>query len=209
MAAMDQAKLNNMCSRINNSAQSYVSNVNASVKELESKFNELWVSNSSKELAGEITECVSSLADEIIRVFSQKNESISLAVKNFNSQEQESISYSGFSFGKPNSTITVNATLPNGKVGVADGADLDSINVPMTTMISKIDSNLDEIKNAVSSSDAFDSNEQEGLNTSINRIKTNFNNSMNELKNSLASRMSGEISSRQELDRANADLMNS
>lgn len=209
MAAMDQAKLNNMCSRINNSAQSYVSNVNASVKELESKFNELWVSNSSKELAGEITECVSSLADEIIRVFSQKNESISLAVRNFNSQEQESISYSGFSFGKPNSTISVNATLPNGKVGVADGADLDSINVPMTTMINKIDSNLDEIKNAVSSSDAFDSNEQEGLNTSINRIKTNFNNSMNELKNSLANRMSGEISSRQELDRANADLMNS
>lgn len=209
MAAMDQFKLDDMCKKINGSAQSYVSNVNASIKELEGKFNELWVSNSSRELANEISGCVSSLGDEIIRVFSNKNDSIRFAVQNFNSQEKEDIRYGGFSFGKPNVTISLNNTLPNGKVGVADGADLDSINVPMNTMVQKVDSNLDEIKLAVRGSDAFDSNEQEALNTSIDRIKTSFNNSMNELKNSLATRMSGEISSRDSLNRANQSLLDS
>lgn len=209
MAAMDQAKLNNMCAKINSSAQSYVSNVNASVKELEGKFNELWVSNSSKELASEISNCISELGDSVVKVFSSKNEGIKSAVQNFNSIEEENIRYSGFSFGKPNATISLNNTLPNGKVGVADGADLDSINVPMTTMVNKVDSNLDEIKSAVSSSDAFDSNEQEGLNSSIERIKNNFNNAINELKNSLSTRMSGEIEARNNLDKTNSEILGS
>ena len=44
MAAMDQAKLDAMCSKINTTAANYVTNVTNSVSKLQDVFNENWVS---------------------------------------------------------------------------------------------------------------------------------------------------------------------
>ena len=196
MAAMDQTKLTNMCNSLNNSANDYVAQVKNSAVELANKFNENWVSNNSRKLASEITECLNSLADAVTNTFSDKNRNIADAVARFNAVEDESISYAGFTFGKPDTTISVGATLPNGKVGVADGADLSSINVPMKTMVEKVNAVMDDIVSKVNSADALDMAEQEALTYSVQRIKAHFDTEMNELAQSLESRMSGEIMER-------------
>lgn len=205
MAAMDQGKLTNMCNSINNEASVYVSNVSTQVTSMVDTFNQNWVSNSAQTLANEISECLSSLADSIQRTFSDKNEAIRVSVQNFNQTEDESISYSGFSFGKPNVSLQLNGTLPNGKKGVADGADLDTINQPMKMLIDKVSASLDQIRSTVSSADAFDNAEQQALTNSINTIKNNFVEKMTELKSSLQNRMSSEISTRDNLDKTNIE----
>lgn len=203
MAAMDQAKLDAMCGSINSAAENYVSQVTNSVINLGDVFNENWISNSSKSLAAEITDCLNSLAEKITGTFSAKNDSISAAVSNFNIIENESISYSGFSFGKPNTEMNLNVTLPNGKVGVADNADISTVNNPMHTLVTSVNSILDEIVNKVQNADAFDADEQASLTTGVTNIKNKFNEEMTELEESLKTRMSGEISERDKLNSAN------
>lgn len=203
MAAMDQQKLNTMCTQINNSADKYVNCVSSEVKNLLDAFNNNWVSKSSQMLASEIQECLTSLATAVTNTFSGKNTDIKNSVSNFNMIENENIVYSGFSFGKPSTSLTLNATLPNGKVGVADGAELKAINDPMTSLITSVTDVLGDVKKAVVNSDAFSDAEQNALATAVENIKAAFVNNMNELKESLATRMSGEIDARAQLDRAN------
>lgn len=203
MAAMDQSKLDRMCSAINASAQAYVSEVSADVRDLTSTFNDNWVSNSARQLAQEITDALNALADAIMTTFSNKNEDIKVSVNNFNEVEGEGISYSGFEFGKPGTEIVLNNTLPNGKLGVADGADLNTINTPMGSLVNNVNNNLDAIKNAVNGADAFDMAEAQALTDSVTRIKDDFNAKMEELENSLSTRMSGEIGLRENLDSTN------
>lgn len=203
MAAMDQGKLSQMCSTINNTASDYVSQVNNSVSELTNVFNENWVSNSSRELATEITNCLNTLADSIANTFSEKNEAIKMSVNNFNGVEGENISYSGFTFGRPNTQLTLNNALPNGKVGVMDGIDLNTIGEPMKRMVEKVTSLLDNIANAVKTADAFDMEEQSSLASAISNIKVRFENQMQELQNSLTTRLGNEMSLREQLDSTN------
>ena len=207
MAAMDQGKLNMMCSKINNSAEEYVTQVGSLVNELKDAFNNNWVSTSSRELVAEISECLDSLSNEIIRVFGTKNDEIAKAVANFNMVEQENISYPGFSFSKPAVAIELNATLPSGMVGVAEGADLDSINVPMNNFVTNVNNIIGSISTAIQNADAFSGEEQQALAASIN-IKTSFNSEMNELANSLRTRMTEEIDARSNLENANSGLLN-
>ena len=203
MAAMDQEKLGRMCSSINNAANDYVNQVTSSVRELTEVFNNNWVSNSSKELATEISEALNELAERVTATFSDKNEAIKVSVNNFNSVENESISYPGFAFGKPATALNLGATLPNGKVGVADGADLNTINAPMNKMVNNVNATLTNIANTVKGADAFDMDEQSALANAISNIKSKFEATMGELENSLNSRMSNEISLRDQLDSTN------
>jgi hypothetical protein len=206
---MDQGKLSSMCASINGAAEDYVGQVKASASELASAFNENWVSNSSKALVSEIRECLNSLANAITSVFSEKNNDISNAVRLFNSVENENISYSGFNFGKPDTTMNINNTLPNNKVGVADGADLNTINVPMNNMVNRINSILDGIASRVKSADALDIEEQSALTDSINKIKNHFDTEMKELEQSLKDRMSNEIMERDKLQSVNVSNLQS
>ena len=208
MAAMDQGKLNVMCTKINNSAEEYVTQVGSLVNELRDAFNNNWVSTSSRELVLEISECLDSLSDEIIRIFGTKNDEIAKAVANFNMVEQENISYPGFSFSKPAVAIELNATLPSGMVGVAEGADLDSINGPMTNFVTNVNNIIGSIGTAIQNAEAFSGEEQQALAASINNIKTSFNSEMNELANSLRTRMTEEIDARSNLENANSGLLN-
>ena len=203
MAAMDQGKLSQMCSSINSTASDYVSQVNNSVTELTNVFNENWVSNSSRELATEITNCLNTLADAITQTFSEKNEAIKMSVNNFNGVEGENISYAGFTFGKPNTQLTLNNALPNGKVGVMDGVDINTIGEPMKRMVERVVSLLDSIASTVKTADAFDMEEQSSLASAITNIKVKFENSMQELQNSLNTRLGNEMSLREQLDSTN------
>lgn len=203
MAAIEQGKLNSLCSSINSSAEKYVSDMNNETNKMKEAFNEAWVSVSAQTLATEISNCLKELATRMQSTFKDKDEAIRMSVNNFNAVESEDINYSGFSFGMPNTEITLNQTLPNGKVGVADGADLTSIEVPMSNLTSAVESDLDSIVNTVKSADAFDNNEQESLTSSITNIKNKFVEVMEELKSSLNTRMSGEISQRDSLNQAN------
>lgn len=203
MAAIEQGKLNSLCSSINSSAEKYVSDVNSETNKMKEAFNEAWVSDSARALAKEISDCVKELATRIQTTFKNKDDAIRMSVNNFNAIESEDINYPGFSFGMPNTEIILNQTLPNGKVGVADGADLTSIEVPMNNLTSAVEGDLDSIVNTVKSADAFDNNEQEALTSSVTTIKNRFVEVMEELKSSLNTRMSGEISQRDSLNEAN------
>lgn len=203
MAAIEQGKLNSLCNSINSSAEKYVSDVNNETNKMKEAFNETWVSVSAQTLATEISNCLKEVATSIQTTFKNKDDAIRMSVNNFNAVENEDINYPGFSFGMPNTDITLNQTLPNGKVGVADGADLTSIEVPMNNLTSSVEGDLDSIVNTVKSADAFDNNEQEALTASITNIKNKFDSVMQELKGSLNTRMSGEISQRDSLNQAN------
>ena len=203
MAAMDQAKLSNMCSSINGELSSFESEVKNQVQNTLQAFNDTWVSVNSQKLATEIKECLDELTKAVHDVFDSKNTGISNAVKNFNSVEGEEISYSGFSFTAPQIELSINATLPNGKKGVMDGASLDDIKTPINNLINNVSGYLDAIESAVKSADALDQEEQSTLSTSITQIKNKFNSSMTELSNSLSTRMSGEIAERDKLLQAN------
>ena len=209
MAAMDQAKLNNMSSKINSEASNYVSEMQNDTKDLLSAFNTNWVSKSAQTLATEIKECLDSLADAITKTFDAKNESIKMSVKNFNAVENENINYNEFEFGKPSISLDLNDALPNGKVGVADKADLNDIKTPVETLATNVAATLDNIITTVNSIDAFSDDEQQGLVTSVTNIKNKFESEMDELKNSLNTRMSGEISARDELNRVNVQNLSS
>lgn len=203
MAAINRENVGALCKSINNIAEKYVSDVNNETKNMTEAFNGAWVSDSSKKLAAEISECLNELATRIQSTFREKDEDMRISVDNFNNVELEDINYSGFSFGMPNTKIVLNDTLPNGKVGVADGADLTSIEVPMNNLTSVVEGDLDSIVNTVRSADAFDNNEQEALTASITNIKNRYSEVMQELKGSLNTRMSGEISQRDSLNQAN------
>ena len=203
MAAMDPDKLSRMCSSIDSAASNYLSQVESSVNEMTNVFNDNWVSNSSRDLAKEITNCLNSLATSVKDTFEAKNNDIRTSVNNTNMIEGEQIAYPGFSFSIPRTEITLNATLPNGKIGVADNADLNVVSESMKRMMEKISTILDEISNTVSSADAFDIEEQSSLSSSITNIKTRFETSMQELHSSLVTRMTNEISLRDQLDSTN------
>ena len=203
MAAMDQEKLSRMCTAINGAAEDYVNQVKTSASELASAFNENWVSNSSKALVAEIVECLNSLASAITTTFATKNDNIVNAVRSFNQVENESILYSGFRFGKPDTSMNINNTLPNNKVGVADGADLNSINTPMNTMVQRVNGILDNIVSTVRSADALDIEEQTALTNAVQKIKNHFDTEMTELEQSLKDRMSNEIMERDALQSKN------
>lgn len=209
MAAMDQGKLDSMCNSINSGASSYVTTLTTQNKNMVEAFNANWVSNSSRKLASEIRECLITLENAITQTFSDKNDAIKMSVDNFNSIEEEHISYSGFSFDKPALNFELAAALPNGKVGVMDGANLKDIETPMKNLITEVCEILNEIKSKVSSADAFDNAEQEALTNSIERIKTAFETEMNDLNQSLVDRMSKEISTRDELDKTNIQNLES
>ena len=209
MAAMDQSKLSNMCTQINGSAEDYMQQVKSSATELADQFNQYWVSRSSKDLVREIVECLNSLATAVTSTFREKNDGIVTAVKNFNQVEKEHIIYPGFRFGRPDTNMNINNTLPNGKVGVADGANLESINGPMKTMVERINSILDSVVSTVRSADALDIEEQESLTQGVQKIKNHFDTEMAQLQESLESRMSGEIAERDSLNQTNKSILES
>ncbi len=203
MAAISQENLNALCSSINGSAEKYVSDVNTETNKMREAFNEAWVSVSAQELATEIENCIKEVSIKIQDIFRAKDEGMRTSVTNTNNVEGESFNYPGFSFGMPNINLKLNDTLPNGKKGVADGADLTSIEIPMKNLNSAIEADLDSIVNAVRNADAFDNNEQEALTASVTNIKNKLNSVMQELESSLNTRMSGEISQRDALNQAN------
>lgn len=203
MAAMDQGKLNTMVSEINSCADEYERVLIAQSKQMLDAFNNNWVSNSSRKLATEIKSCLDSLATCISTVFNNKNEDIRTSVLNFNSIESENITYTGFSFGIPSVNLELNQTLPNGKVGVSDNADLKAINVPMENLVVGVTNVLDTIVNKVKAADALDAEEQEALTQRILNIKSDFNKEMEDRKSELTTRMQGEISAREELRNVN------
>ncbi len=205
MAAMDQGKLNSMCASINSAAGDYEARVTNAVNTLQQTFNNNWISNSSKSLANEIATCVDELVRNVKQVFTNRDDAIRASVNNFNSVENESISYPGFTFGTPSTGAlnSLNNTLPNGKVGVAEGADLNTINNDFTTFVSQVDDTLNNIVTTVQNADAFDSSEQQALTSSVTTIKNNFNSSMDTLKSQLNTRVSSEISTRDQLNQTN------
>lgn len=203
MAAIEPEKLNSLCNSINDIAQKYVSDINAETNKMKEAFNEAWVSPSAEMLATEISNCLRELATKIQEKFQEKDETLRISVDNFNNIEGTRFGYPGFSFGMPNTDVIINKTLPNGKTGVADGADLTSIEVPMNNLTSAVEADLDSIVNTVRGADAFDNNEQDALTSSVTNIKNKFSQVMQELKSSLSTRMSGEISQRDALNQAN------
>ena len=200
MAAMDQAKLSSMCSNVNSAAGQYVSGVNSDVEKLTDAFNQAWVSQSSKQEAVKITTTLSQLAQGIQSVFASKNEDIANHVSAFNSLENESISYQGFTFGTPNVTVTLNATLPNGKVGVADGASIEAITNPFDTLVANVETNLNQVSSSVKSSDAFDDKEQAAMTSGIEKTVTNFVNAMAQIKQSVRQAFQQEEQTRTSYD---------
>lgn len=199
MAALDNDLLSTMCVTIQSKADAYVNNVNSSMKTLLQTMNRCWVSNAAQELATEIENCVNTLTNDIANVFNTKNEQIKAAVQAIATEEQENMYYTGFTFSVPSFSMKLNPTLPNGKKGVADGVDLNTINAPVVALISQIDSSLDGIVEAVTKTDAFSTAEQNALATSISTIKSTFDRGMDVLKSSLATRVNGEIDAKTKL----------
>ena len=185
MAAMDQGKLNSMCASINSAAGDYEARVTNAVNTLQQTFNNNWISNSSKSLANEIATCVDELVRNVKQVFTNRDDAIRASVNNFNSVENESISYPGFTFGTPST------------------GDLNTINNDFTTFVSQVDDTLNNIVTTVQNADAFDSSEQQALTSSVTTIKNNFNSSMDTLKSQLNTRVSSEISTRDQLNQTN------
>ena len=118
-------------------------------------------------------------------------------------REQENISYSGFSFSKPTIDLTLAPALPNGKRGVSDNADLNSLNAPMNTLVTKVTDVLNKIVAAVQKADAFDKAEENALVDSVKVIASNFVTKMEEIKMALPQRMSKEIADTEALDATN------
>lgn len=201
MAAMDQTKLDNMCNSISSLAGEYQESMIAEKDKVQENFNTYWVSKASKELAKEISDCLTDLVTKIDERFSAKNEDIRAAVNNFNLVEQEDINYKGFSMGTPNVEMSLNNALPNGKVGVAENAEIADIKLSdLETAVCGI---LDNIKSTVQSADAFDNAEQEALSQGVESLKKLFTDAMIELTKSLETRMNGEIALREKLATAN------
>lgn len=203
MAAINQENVDLLCKSLNDIGVQYVTDMNDQTQRMKEAFNEAWVSPSAEQLAAEISNCLKEVATKIQEKFNEKDHDMRLSVKNFNNVENSNIIYPGFSFGMPNTEIVLNKTLPNGKIGVADGADLTSIEVPMNNLNSAVETDLNSIVNTVRSADAFDINEQEALTASVTNIKNRFTEVMQELNGSLNTRMSGEISQRDALNQAN------
>jgi len=203
MAAMNQDNLNSMVKLINVEASNYVVGVESAVRDFLKTFNETWVSNAAQELATQIHETLDLLANNITTTFANKNDGIKTSVINYNMREKENLSYSGFSFSKPNTDLTLGAALPNGKRGVADNADLNSLNGPMNTLVAKVTDVLDKIIVDVQNADAFDKAEETALVDSVKRIQTGFVTSMEEIKIALSQRMGKEIADNEALDAAN------
>lgn len=205
MAAINQTNLNSMASAINNCASNYELTMTTEAKNMLDAFNNNWISPSAQELATEIQTCLESVENAIVNIFSTKSEEITNVVKNFNMVENESIAFSGFSFGKPTIDMTLNATLPNGKVGMNDEADLSTINNPMEKLTTSVVGILNEIANKVQTADALDNDEQAALTQRLNSIKSDFEMKMNELKDSLSSRIQQEIDIRNHMKKVNLD----
>lgn len=207
MAAMDQGKLTNMCTALNEAASEYASNIVSDAASVVEEFNKNWVSNAARKLSGEIGEKIALLEADIASEFNGKNAAIRAAVSNFNRMEEENISYKGFNFGKPEISMDLGATLPSGKVGVAEGADLNSIANPMKTLIKNVNVTLENISSTVKTCDAFDSAEINALTSGVEKIKSAFETGMQGLISSLESRMGEEIQARDSLNNANQEIL--
>lgn len=207
MAAIDESKLKGLCETINSASNDYVQSINNAISGITDAFNQNWVSTSARELAAEISQCIDSLTTAITKTFEEKSDAIKISVENINREENEAIGYIGFTMAKPsNINITLNATLPNGKIGLSDNADIyNAINTPMNGLKANVDSALSSINDKVRTSDAFDANEQEALTTSINNIKNAFMEKMEELNASLKTRLEAEQNSRNTLDSINRE----
>lgn len=206
MAKMEQSKLTQLCNSINNASDSYVRNVGSAVRELADTFNNNWCSSAAKKLGEEISEKLSEVATSVTNVFNGLNDALKTNVENFKTTEEEyNINYPGFSFGTPNTKLELHEKLPDGYVGVAEGADLQTINGAMKKITVQINSSLEQVYSAAQNSQALDTSEMNALRQSINKIKNSFSEGMRELEASLNTRMSGEIASRDELDRVNVE----
>ena len=177
--------------------------VPGALKDLETLFNAKWASNSSREFAEEVLNCAISLVDSVSNVFTSLGDTISKNVSNFNTVEKEELVFDGFKAQKPTLSITINETLPNGKKGVLDGADLNTLVGPIDKLYTNATADLDEIVKYVCNSDAFDIDEQTALSNTITGIKTKFVQAISELKTSMKTRVSNEIATRSTLDTTN------
>ena len=205
MAKMDSVKLGQLCTSINNASDAYVRNVGSAVRELADTFNNNWCSPAATKLGEEISEKLHDLTNSVTQVFHDKNEAVRISVDNFNNQEEASIVFPGFSFATPATTLELHEKLPDGYIGVAEGADLNTISTAMDKVTTQVTTALQSVCDAAARSEAFDSGEMGALRGSVNNIKSKFEQAMAELKSSLATRMSGEIAARAELDRVNIE----
>ena len=203
MAAMDQQKLNTMCTQINNSFERYANCISTEATNLVEVFNTNWVSNASKQLFNGIQEVLNHNSNTLSSLFAKVNEGIDYSVYNFNITENENIVYSGISFKASVLSATLNDTLPNGKLGVADGADLNIIKEPIDKLVGETVEELDNIKKTVINCDAFSDAEQEALISGVEKQKSIFINDMNAVKDAVSKCMAQEVSDHADLDRAN------
>ena len=196
--AVSQVSLDKMVANISEASTNYTTQVTAAATEILNTFNNNWVSPAAQALYTEIVEKLNTLADDVVSVMNTKNDNIATAVSDFNNSESGTISYSGFIFGRPTFTNTLNSTLPGDgdKIGVAEGADLTTISTAMSTLVSKVEAALSAVETAASSSTAFNTIAQGDLASSFTGIKSTFSEAMQGLITSLSDRMSGEMLSR-------------
>ena len=210
MAQLSQENLNAMVKSMNDAITNYENSVKTGEEDFKNQFNEIWVSNRSDSLVSEISTCVTEMAGDIGKYLANLNDRLKTADKNFNLVEDENMTYSGFSCPTLAMDIKLNASLPGtgNKRGVMRGTSLTDLQKPMTTLQGEINDSLMDIKNAAETADAFSEVEVSALVNGIEKVRSKFESSLEELADSLQSRLEGEDVVTIEGDKTNVENLN-
>lgn len=202
MAKINQTKIEAMCANVNSAGTTYVTNMQNSIPKFTNAFNENWVANDARALAGEIVTCVTDMQTKVTETFGKISEIINTNISNFNSEYQESCSFEGFSVGSAEVKIELNEKLDDGSTGTADNAVLDSIKIPMEEIKTHISTLFSTVANEVVDA-GFSAAENTAIQNLIADLKTQFNQSANNVYTSLSDRIAEEKKGKQNVDDTN------
>lgn len=203
MAAISRENLTYMTSRINNNSGECKTIIEAGAKNMLDTFNNNWITPSAQELATEIQTSLQDLNEAMLNFFSVLEGKINSVIKLHNQVENDNINYQNIEFQKTIINLTLNSTLPNGKVGVMENVDLSTINKPLDNLKNNLIDELHQLVNTINSIDVFNSHEQNQLEQGINSLINKLNSEMIDLENSLKTRLQQEISLRAQMKKIN------
>ena len=202
MASINIDNLNTLCTNITTEGTNFNTCITNYTNATTDFFKNYWVSDNSKGLALEIETCLKSLTTNITDAFDNLKTAIKDTVDDISNEEGNVLTYTSFTFDAPTIDLTSEfaTKLPDGGIGVAEGADLDRISIFMNSLEGDVSSVLTNIKGKVDSSDVFNQTLQDNVIAAFGTVQTTFTQDMVDLRDSLKTRMDSEITNKTTLD---------
>ena len=208
MPTVNQSGLNTLMSTANNSAQSISDAITNGGTNMCNTIGQVWACPQAQQFAAEFQSKMNSISQNFRENMTAFQANINSNTQKYNQASQTSLTVPSVNYTDANvNTSGITAQLSDGSVGIIEGTS-DSVVNDLTRAIQEMIGSVNNSKNGIASSGAFDSDEAEAAGNMYSKLGNILTQSSQELEESVRNYIKATIEQYGEIKRGNINTSN-